>query len=145
MYRNLCLTTFCGFMLAVSSASVAGPPVHELSRLETEWNRAHVAGDADALLAMTRPDATIIVPGMPLFTPREAFGVLRSAHMRFESYESRDVRYTFARGTGVVTGRLQRVRVMGDRKVTDDWLFTKVWVHDRSGWRLFAFHSSPAP
>lgn len=143
--RAIGLKTFATLLLLAAVSAAADTSSDELRRLEDAWNRAHVSGDADALLAMARPDATIIVPSMPPFTPQEAFGVLRSGHMKFETYQTSELHFAVVACTGVVTGRLKRVRIMGDRRVEDDWTFTKTWVRDGGTWRLLAYHAAPAP
>lgn len=143
--RTNALGTFATLLFMLCATAVADTPADELHRLEEKWNRAHLAGDSATLLAMARPDATIIVPSMQPFTPQEAFGVLRSGHMKFEAYETSDLHFAVVASTGVVTGRLKRVRVMADRRIEDRWTFTKTWVRDGKEWRLLAYHASPAP
>lgn len=115
----------------------------ELSELERTWNEAHVAGDADALERLSADDLVVTVPGMPPMTKSEAFAVVRSGRMKFQSYRTSDVRIRIYGNAAVVTGRLQRARTIGDRKAEDDWRFTKVYVRKSGDWRVVAFHASP--
>lgn len=64
--------------------------------------------------------------------------------MRFERYETSDLRIRVYGDAAVVTGRLQRRRSTGGTVVDDDWRFTKVYVRREGQWRVVAFHASEA-
>jgi uncharacterized protein (TIGR02246 family) len=117
----------------------------ELRRLETVWNEGHVRGDAEALDRLWADDFVATVPGMPIISKAESIAVWRSGRMTFTRYDTSEIRARVYGDAGVVTGRLQRSRAMGGRVLSDDWLFTKVYVRSAGRWRVVAFHASPAP
>ena len=117
----------------------------ELMRLEQVWNEAHVRGDAEALDRLWAEDMTVTVPGMAPMTKSDSMGVWRSGRMKFDRYASSDVQVRLHGDTAVVTGRANRLRQAGGRSQEDDWRFTKVYVRHGGGWRVVAFHASPAP
>jgi hypothetical protein len=117
----------------------------ELARLETVWNEAHVRGDAEALDRLWADDFVVTVPGMPVMTKSDTIGVWRTGRMKFQRYETSDVRMRVYDNAAIVTGRVQRTRTVSGNVADDDWLFTKVYVMRAGGWQVVAFHASPAP
>jgi ketosteroid isomerase-like protein len=116
--------------------------VHELQRLETVWNDAHMHGDADALDALWADDLEVAVPHMALMNKADALGFARSGHMKFLRYQTSEVRFRVYDNTAIVSGRLNRTRSMNGREISDDWRFTKVYVRDANKWRVVSFHAS---
>ena len=114
----------------------------ELTRLEDVWNQAHLHGDAEALERIWADDLQVAVPQMPVWNKMTLVAFVRSGQMKFSRYETSDLHIRTYGATAVVTGRLQRKRVMGDREVSDDWRFTKVYIRGGDGWRVVAFHAS---
>ena len=115
----------------------------ELNRLEAVWNDAHVKGDADALDALWANDLIVTVAGMPVMTKASSLAMVRSGKMPFLRYETSDIRVTTLGTAALVTGRVQRVRSMGGKDVTDDWRFTKVYAMNQGRWQVIAWHASP--
>jgi len=116
----------------------------ELLRLETVWNQAHERGDAAALETLWADDLEVAVPKMPVLTRNEALAFARSGRMKFLHYQTSDIRIRIYGDAAVVTGRLQRTRVMNGQEVSDDWRFTKTYVRQTQKWRVVAFHASEA-
>jgi Domain of unknown function (DUF4440) len=56
------------------------------------WNDAHVRGDAEALDRLWADQLTVTVPGMPMMTEADSIGVWRTGRLRFQRYETYDVR-----------------------------------------------------
>jgi ketosteroid isomerase-like protein len=118
--------------------------VHELESLEKVWNEAHEHGDADALEALWADDMEVAVPRMPVLTKADAEKFARSGRMKFLRYQTSDIRVRVYENAAVVTGRLQRTRVLNGQETSDDWRFTKVYVREVGKWRVVAFHASEA-
>jgi len=116
----------------------------ELTRLEKVWNEAHLRGDADALDSLWAEDLVVAVPSMAVMTKAQALRIARAARLKFDRYETSDLRIRVYGNAAVVTGRLQRTRVLDGRSVEDDWRFTKVYIRNGERWQVVAFHSSPA-
>jgi hypothetical protein len=51
----------------------------------------------------------------------------KSGRMQFQKYETSDLKVRVYGETAVVTGRLQRARMLNDQPVTEDWGFIKVY------------------
>jgi ketosteroid isomerase-like protein len=118
--------------------------VKELERLETVWNEAHVHGDADALDALWADDLEVAVPKMRVMTKAQVLAFARSGRMKFQRYETSELRIRVYGDAAVVTGRLQRTRTINGQETTDDWRFTKTYVRQSSKWRVVSFHASEA-
>jgi ketosteroid isomerase-like protein len=115
-----------------------------LRRLETVWNEAHVHGDADALEHLWGDDLEVAVPKMAVMTKSQALAFARSGRMRFQKYDTSDLRIRVFGDAAIVTGRLQRARTLNGQSVEDNWRFTKVYIRRDGNWQVVAFHASEA-
>ena len=133
-------------LLVVSmQATVTGTNSNDQStfeRLEAEWNRAHVQGDASVLDRLYGGDVVIVVPGMRVMTKSDALGMLQPGRMTFDRYDTSELQVRVYDQMAIVTGRLRRTRVIADKKADDDWRFTKVYARRAGGWQVVSFHAS---
>ena len=142
----LCVSVLAGSAhLGQTSQSLPPHDRAELERLETVWNEAHERGDADALDRLWADELVVTVPGMPAMGKGDSLAIWRSGRMKFARYETSDLRVTAFDDAAVVTGRLQRRRIVSGRQATDDWRFTKMYVRRHGGWRVVAWHASESP
>jgi len=132
--------------VALAQAPVGNAPadadVTTLTRLETDWNAAHVRGDAAALEHLFADDVVVMVPGMRVMTKADAVGMFTSGRMKFDRYETSETTFRVYDATAIVTGRLRRTRVLASATVDDDWRFTKVYVRRAGRWQVVSFHAS---
>ena len=117
----------------------------EFTRLEDVWNTAHRNAYAEALAALWAEDLEGVVPRMPPMSKAEALAFARTGRMRFERYETSQIKLRTYGDTAVVTGRLQRTRTVAGKETTDDWRFTKVYTRQNGAWRVVSFHASDSP
>jgi len=120
------------------------PDARELVRLESVWNEAHEKGDATVLEKLWADDLEVTVPRMPVMSKSEVLGFARSGRMKFQRYQTFDLKVRVYGDAAVVSGRLQRTRTLGDKMVNDDWRFTKFYVRREGRWQVVAFHASEA-
>ena len=120
----------------------ADADVTTLTRLETEWNAAHLRGDAAALEQLFGEDVVVLVPGMRVMTKADAVGMFTSGRMKFDRYETSETTFRVYDATAIVTGRLRRTRVVAGATVDDDWRFTKVYLRRAGRWQVVSFHAS---
>jgi len=120
----------------------ADADVTTLTRLETEWNAAHVRGDAAALEQLFGDDVVVLVPGMRVMTKADAVGMFTSGRIKFDRYETSETTFRVYDATAIVTGRLRRTRVIAGATVDDDWRFTKVYLRRAGRWQVVSFHAS---
>jgi len=118
--------------------------VKELMRLESVWNEAHEKGDASVLEKLWADDLEVTVPRMPVMSKSEVLGFARSGRMKFQRYQTSDLKVRVYGDAAVVSGRLQRTRTLGEKAVNDDWRFTKLYVRREGRWQVVAFHASEA-
>ena len=137
--------------LAAVAAAAMQPPagtaspdaeVAALTRLEADWNEAHVRGDAAALDRLFADDLVVVVPGMRVLTRADALGMFTSGRMKFDRYETSDITVRVYDTTAIVTGRLRRTRSIAGAAVDDDWRFTKVYLRRAGRWQVVSFHAS---
>ena len=132
----------CGLLQAPGATPEQNEVRKTLERLETEWNDAHVRGDAAALDRIFSDDVVIIVPGMREMTKADAVGMFTSGRMKFDKYETSETIFRILNDTAIVTGRLKRTRVINGAATDDDWRFTKVYVRRANRWQVISFHAS---
>jgi hypothetical protein len=118
--------------------------VKELMRLESVWNEAHEKGDASVLEKLWADDLEVTVPRMPVMSKSEVLGFARFGRMKFQRYQTSDLKVRVYGDAAVVSGRLQRTRTLGEKAVNDDWRFTKLYVRREGRWQVVAFHASEA-
>ena len=114
----------------------------ELIRLERVWNDAHVSGDADALDRLWAEDLTVTVPNMQVITKQGAIAIARSRRVKFKRYETSDVRVRLYGDAAVLTGIVERTRVLNGQDVNDKWRFTKMYIRRAGKWQVVAWHAS---
>ena len=114
----------------------------ELIRLERVWNDAHVNGDADALDGLWAEDLTVTVPNMQVITKQSAIAIARSGRVKFKRYETSDVRVRLYGDAAVLTGIVERTRVLNGQDVNDKWRFTKMYIRRAGKWQVVAWHAS---
>jgi ketosteroid isomerase-like protein len=113
-----------------------------LEELESEWNAAHVRGDAALLDRLFADDVVVIVPGMRVMTKADAVGMFTSGRMKFDRYETSETKLRIYDEMAIVTGRLKRTRVVAGATANDDWRFTKVYLRRADRWQVVSFHAS---
>ncbi len=136
--RSLVLVFFTSVVVGAAAQQ------QELERLEAVWNEAHLHGDADALDRLWHEDLLVIAPRMPVMTKADALAFARSGRMKFQRYETTELKVRAYATTALVTGRLRRSRTVNGRQTDDDWRFTKVYLRDQHGWRVVSFHACEA-
>ena len=136
MWISAVLVVLVGLQAQVSDTAAA------LARLETEWNTAHVQGDATTLGRIFADDLVVVVPGMRPLSKADSLGMFRVGGMKFDRYDSSDIQSRIYGDTAIVTGRIRRTRTIGGKTMDDDWRFTKVYLRRASGWQVVAFHAS---
>jgi ketosteroid isomerase-like protein len=120
------------------------PDVKELVRLETVWNDAHQNGDATALDKLWADDLEVTVPKMPVMSKADVLGFAKSGRMKFQRYQTSDLKVRIYGDAAVVSGRLQRTRTLNGKTLHDNWNFLKVYVRQNGRWLVVAFQASDA-
>ena len=116
--------------------------VAALTRLEADWNTAHVQGDAATLTRIFGDDLVVMVPGMRMMTKADSLGMFSAGRMKFDRYESSEPQFRIYGDTAIVTGRIRRTRAVSGKTMDDDWRFTKVYIRREGHWQVVSFHAS---
>lgn len=140
-----CVAVFSAVTAGVQqpASSTDRAEVGEIARLEDAWNQAHVRSDTPVLDRLWADELVVTVPNMPVMNKSDAIAIWRSGKMKFERYETSDVRINVFDNAAIVTGRVQRSRLISGRVVDDDWRFTKMYVRRGGKWQVVAWHASP--
>ena len=139
MLISTLLAALVGLQGPASEADAAA-----LARLEAEWNRAHVQGDASTLGRIFSDDLVVVVPGMRPLTKADSLGMFKAGGMKFDHYESSETQARLYGDTAIVTGRIRRTRTISGKTMDDDWRFTKVYLRRAGNWQVVSFHASNA-
>ena len=75
-------------------------------------------------------------------TKDEALAALKAGPMKFDRYETSDLKVRLYGSSAIVSGRLKRTRTVDGRAADDDWQFTKAYVRPQGKWLVAAFHAS---
>jgi ketosteroid isomerase-like protein len=126
----------------LQARNTRSPDEAELIRLERVWNDAHVNGDAGALDRLWAEDLTVTVPNMQVITKEGAIAIARSGRVKFRRYETSDVRVRLYGDAAVLTGIVERTRVLNGQDVNDKWRFTKMCIRRAGKWQVVAWHAS---
>ena len=132
---------------AQAQAPAAATPDQDRARftqLESQWNDAHLRGDAEALDRLWADELRVVVPRMTPLSKADALSFFRSGRMKFSRYETSELGVRVYGDTAVVSGRVRRARERAGQRVADDWRFTKVYVRTGDAWRVVAYHASEA-
>ena len=130
---------------AQAQAPAAASPDPDLARftqLESQWNNAHLQGDAEALDRLWADEFRVFVPKMTPLAKAEALSFFRSGRMKFSRYETSELGVRVYGDTAVVTGRVRRSRERAGQMIEDDRRFTKVYVRSADNWRVVAYQAS---
>jgi len=141
------LTAIAALLCAAARAQALGAPTPDqdlarFTQLESQWNDAHLQGDAEALDRLWADELRVVVPKMTPLSKPEALSFFRSGRMKFSRYETSELGVRVYGDTAVVTGRVRRSRERAGQVAEDDWRFTKVYVHKAGAWRVVAYHAS---
>lgn len=74
----------------------------------------------------------------------DALAMVKSNRMPFTRYETSELNVKRFGESALVTGRLQRERLMNGKNVSDDWRFSKVYMMTQGRWQVIAWHASPS-
>ena len=136
MWITAIVLAFVGLQVKATEPDVA------FTRLEAEWNTAHVQGDATTLASLFADDLVVVVPGMRPLSKADSLGMFTVGGMKFDRYESTDIQSRVYGETAIVTGRIKRTRTIGGKTMDDDWRFTKVYLRRAGHWQVVSFHAS---
>jgi ketosteroid isomerase-like protein len=141
------LTAIAVLLCTATQAPAAAPSDQSLApftQLESQWNDAHLIGDAEALDRLWADELRVVVPRMTPLSKEDALSFFRSGRMKFSRYETSELSAHVYGETAVVSGRVRRSRERAGQMVEDDWRFMKVYVRKAGAWRVVAYQASEA-
>jgi ketosteroid isomerase-like protein len=124
------------------AAAASDKDLAQFTQLESQWNDAHLMGDAEPLDRLWADELRVVVPRMPPLSKADALSFFRSGRMKFSRYETSELSAHVYGDTAVVSGRVRRSRERAGQAVDDDWRFTKVYVRRAGAWRVVAYQAS---
>jgi hypothetical protein len=134
---------------SVAVAQCAGPgrmvrgnaTVQAIKRLETERNKALVAGDIAAIDRLYSDDYTSAVDNT-FRTKSEVLADLKSGVLKLAASSNDETNVRVYGNTAVVTGKSTLKRTDRGTEINGQVYFTRVWVKQMGRWRLVANHAS---
>ena len=108
----------------------------EVRDMEAQWRRAWLAGDAAALDRIHADDYTAIPNIGTVSTKAEIMADVRRGVFRYSRMEHADMTVRVYGATAVVVGRTVNDGRRGDRDVSGDFRYTRVYVKRDGRWQV---------
>src|SRR5215472_17502607 len=106
-YRKCCVGIIAIAICFVAAHAQQTPDDKaELIRLEKVWNDAYLHGDADPLNQLLADDLVVQMSEMRVLNKADSIGIVRSGRVKFQRYETSEVKIQVYGDAAVVTGLL---------------------------------------
>ena len=142
-YRRYCVMVVAVFVFFIpANAHQDSKDRIELTRLEKVWNDAYLHGDADTLNQLLGDDLVVTMTAMRVLDKADSIAIIRSGRVKFQRYETSELRIQVYGDAAVVSGLLERTRDAGGQITEDKYRFTKVYIRKANKWTVVAWHAS---
>ena len=128
-------------LFALTSAILLGQAGSEIQAerevrdMERQWRQAWLAGDATALDRIHADDYTAIPNIGAVSTKAEVMTDVRRGAFRYSRMDHSEMTVRIYGTTGVVVGRTINEGHRGDRDVSGDFRYTRIYVHRNGRWQ----------
>jgi ketosteroid isomerase-like protein len=148
MIRKVLIFTAVAFVFAVNTMSAANTSddvAKALIKLENDWAKAALAGDAAALDKILGPDYISTGSDGELVTRADTLAGLKSGQNKYSVFTVEDMKAYVYGDAAVVIGK---GRVKGTEKgkaIDEEDRFTDTWINNNGIWVAVATHVSRIP
>jgi uncharacterized protein (TIGR02246 family) len=129
-----CLSTLT-LVLAFGQSGGDAQAEREVRDMERQWREAWLAGDAAALDRIHADDYTAIPNIGTVSTKAEVMADVRLGAFRYSRMEHSEMTVRVYGTTGVVVGRTINEGHRGERDVSGDFRYTRIYVKRDGRWR----------
>jgi ketosteroid isomerase-like protein len=111
------------------------PAEQQVRDMERQWRQAWLAGDAATLDKIHADDYTAIPNIGTVSTKAEVMADVRNGAFRYSRMEHSEMTVRIYDTTGVVVGRTINEGHRGDRDVSGDFRYTRIYVKRNGNWQ----------
>lgn len=123
------------FAFVLAQTGQHATPEREVRDMEGQWRQAWLAGDA-AALDRIHADDYIAIPNIgTVSTKAEVMADVRRGVFRYSRMEHSEMNVRIYGTTGVVVGRTTNEGRRGDRDVSGDFRYTRIYVKRNGRWQ----------
>jgi ketosteroid isomerase-like protein len=124
--------------LVLTAGAAAARPAEnvsqELMKLENDWAKAGLAGDAAALEKMLAPDYVYTNPEADTATRAEVINGMKSGATKYDAFKVEDMKVRVYGDAAVVTGKATTTGMENGKHIDDVVRFTDTWVKRNGNW-----------
>jgi ketosteroid isomerase-like protein len=131
-------TLLCSLAFAVVVFGQAGADMQaeqQVRDMERQWRQAWLAGDAATLDRIHADDYTAIPNIGTVATKAQVMADVRKGVFRYSRMEHSEMAVRIYGTTGVVVGRTTNEGRRGDRDVSGDFRYTRIYVKRNGNWQ----------
>ncbi len=147
-FSFLLVLLLCAYASGQAHAKIFPLPHHddhlhkEIESLEAEWRQALLQNNAAVFDRLLADDYLGITPNGMLETKADALAVQRSGSVKISQLDPSRMKVRVYGDTAVVTSRAEVTGTSGDRDISGEYRYTRVY-HRRSGeWKIVSFEAN---
>jgi len=133
------------FIAGAVAARPADNVAQELMKLENDWAKAGLAGDAVALEKMLAPDYVYTNPEADTATRSEMINGMKSGATKYDTFKVEDMKVHVYGDAAVVTGKATTTGMENGKHIDDVVRFTDTWVKRNGKWACAATQVTRVP
>lgn len=114
---------------------LAADGTEEVKRLEQSLRRALLAGDAASYGRILAGDYSITTSAGDILTWDQDVARVKAGEFRFRKLEISDVAVRRYGKTVIVTGKATQSATLGEKDLSGEFRFTRVWIKRKGGWK----------
>ena len=134
-WRAVALLSTLAFVVAFAQSRQDAQAEQEVRDMERQWRQAWLAGDAAALDRIHADDYTAIPNIGTVSTKAEVMADVRQGVFRYSRMDHSEMTVRIYGMTGVVVGRTINEGHRGERDVSGDFRYTRIYVKRNGRWQ----------
>lgn len=147
-WRLLFLLMLCACAYAPVHAKIFPLPHHDdhlhkqIEGLESEWRQALIQNNVAAFDRLLADDYLGITPNGMLETKADALAVQRSGSVKISQLDPSQMKVRVYGDTAVVTSRASVTGTNGDRDISGEYRYTRVYNRRAGEWKIVSFEAN---
>lgn len=114
----------------------------EILQLEQQWKDAVIQHNVTVMQNLLADDYIGITSNGTLQSKEQVLANLKNGGLHFDMLDISDRKVRFYGQTAVVTSKAEVKGDAGDGSIDGNYRYTRVYVKDKSGWRIVSFEAS---
>ena len=133
------------FIILVGSFQGSSSSTQSITEIEQRFNAALLKRDAAEFDQLLSNDLVHISFEGQSAGKAEYMAFFKQGAWQYKKYQSADVKIKLMGNVAVVTGRVDRVIVVGNKETTGAFAFTHVWTRTEDRWQLTSSQLTTIP